>query len=105
MRQLKFGNPAITEEFAASMARLGHPLPWDCQDGGIFDANSLLIGEVRGRDAESTLRLAAKIIIAMNTCGGFKAQITSDELADKDDQTDREIAELEVLAIRNRATD
>ena len=81
MAQLKFDNPAVTEEFAASMQRLGAPLPWDWQDGGLTDANGRLIAEFyASKDPDKNLHIISNVVIAMNTCGGFKAKITSDEL-------------------------
>lgn len=83
MAQLKFGNAAVTEEFNAAMKSLGAPLPWDWQDGGVFDANGRLIGEFNASaDPDKNLQVTSMVIIAMNTCGGYKASITSDELSD-----------------------
>lgn len=83
MAQLKFSTPAITEEFDASLRKLGAPLPWDWQDGGVFDANGRLIGEFQAsKDPDENLRVVSMVIIAMNTCGGYKAKITSDELSE-----------------------
>lgn len=83
MAQLKFSNPAITDEFAASMEKLGAPLPWDWTDGGLTDANGRLIGELyASKDPDKNLRIVANVVLAMNTCGGFKAQINSDKLSD-----------------------
>lgn len=83
MAQLKFGNAALTEEFAASMKALGAPLPWDWMDGGLIDADGRLIAELyASRDPDKNLRIVSNVVIAMNTCGGFKAQIASDELSE-----------------------
>ncbi|OQW71681.1 MAG: hypothetical protein BVN33_14715 [Proteobacteria bacterium ST_bin13] len=81
MPQLKFDNPAVTEEFAASMKRLGAPLPWDWHDGALLDANGRLIAEFyASKDPNRNLEITSRVVIAMNTCGGFKAKITGDEL-------------------------
>lgn len=83
MAQLKFGNAAITEEFAASMNALGAPLPWDWTDGGLLDANGRLIAEFyASKDPDKNLRIVSNVVVAMNTCGGFKAQIVSEELSE-----------------------
>lgn len=83
MAQLRFENPAITEEFDAALRALGAPLPWDWHDGALVDASGRLIAEFyASRDAAANLRIVSMVVIAMNTCGGYRAQITSDELSD-----------------------
>lgn len=83
MAQLKFANPAVTQEFAASMEKLGAPLPWDWTDGGLTDANGRLIAEFyASKDPDKNLSIVSNVVIAINTCGGYKAQITSDELSE-----------------------
>ena len=83
MAQLKFGNAAITEEFAASMKALGAPLPWDWTDGGLIDADGHIIASFHASpDPDKNLRIVSNVVVAMNTCGGFKAHIASEELSE-----------------------
>lgn len=85
MAQLKFENPAVTEEFAAAMKKLGAPLPWDWHDGGIIDADGMIIAEFRAsRDPDKNLHIVSNVVVAVNTCGGFRAQITSSDLDPED---------------------
>lgn len=58
MAQLRFENPAITEEFDAALRALGAPLPWDWHDGALVDASGRLIAEFyasRGKYIRSVL--------------------------------------------------
>ncbi len=81
--ELRITNPRITSDFAAALERLGHPLPWsfsqDPDDVGVItDANGkavLTVDQWRGRSDEDVLRIVGNILVAMNTCGGFKMQI------------------------------
>ena len=54
------------------------PLPWDrhkTRKGWIVDANGLAVCVLDASDPEWR-GLAEMIIVAVNTCGGFKAEIT-----------------------------
>ena len=75
-KQLRVESPDLHAQFQAMCPEA--PLPWERGTGrkrwAIVDATG---EEVCGFDgsAEETPRLMAMIILAVNTCGGFKAQL------------------------------
>ena len=77
---LRVENPKTTEGFAAEAQSLKHPLPWDFskEDAGtIVDANGdpvLVVDYDRERHDHDVLRIVGLVLVAVNTCGGFKCQ-------------------------------
>jgi hypothetical protein len=72
------------DDFAAKLASLGVPAPWELHDeelGVILAANKAGVltvdtGTSPYPDIETTIALA--VILAVNTCAGFKATIVED---------------------------
>ncbi len=67
----------ISEQFVAMAKACGAPLPWEECDGGVCDADGDIVLEIRMPDPEMTLRIAALVVLAVNTCGSFRAVATS----------------------------
>lgn len=71
---LRVENPKISDDFQAMCPRA--PLPWNIGTGrkrwSIVDATGEEICCFDG-SAEDTPALMAMILVAVNTCGGFKA--------------------------------
>ncbi len=77
-------DPAPAETFARSLAALHVRLPLDhhaAEVGVVVDAagHDVFCVDTNGeRDDEEVLAIATWIICAVNTCGGFRAEVRSD---------------------------
>ena len=80
MSYLRFDNPETTEDFVA-LVPASTPLPWsigpDESDFVIVDANGHAVCDCHYyfKDGRDTQRLLAAIVLAVNTCAGFKASV------------------------------
>ena len=70
-------HPTGSDEFAAMLAKAGAPAPWRlCEEepGEILDATSATVLVVdMGGSQDNDSEIALSIMIAVNTCAGFKA--------------------------------
>lgn len=79
MGDLRFERPETTEQFAALMAAAGARLPFtsDPSELGVIrdaDGNDVLTVDVNNeRSDEEVAQIVAWVLVAVNTCGGFKA--------------------------------
>lgn len=73
MAMLRVDDIRISEQFVAVAKECKAPLPWEEADGGVCDANGDLVLEVKMETPQQTLRVASLIVLAVNTCGSFKA--------------------------------
>ena len=73
MADLRIDNIRSTDPFVAMAKACDAPLPWEECDGGVCDANGNIVLEVSMPDPEMTLRVASLIVLAVNTCGSFRA--------------------------------
>jgi len=73
MADLRVEDIRISEQFLAMAKACDAPLPWEECDGGVCDADGNIVLEVTMPDPEMTLRIASLIVLAVNTCGSFKA--------------------------------
>jgi len=80
MADLRIENPATTEQFVALLAAQNVCLPLDHAAGDVgvvvdADGNTVFVVDVNNdRDDDEVFRIAAWIVLAVNTCGGFKAE-------------------------------
>ena len=83
MSKIEFENPDTTEQFKAMMDKLSAPLPWsEDAEGSVSDANGkwvLQIDPNDERDYSEVETIASYAVLAINTCGGFKAERTSEK--------------------------
>lgn len=81
MGDLRIESVKLTEDFADNLGRLGVPAPWswaeDPQDvGNIHARDGQYVCTLDTRDglpASVILERAAAIVVAVNTCAGFRA--------------------------------
>lgn len=79
MADLRIENPKTTEEFVALLASAGVKLPLRLHDedlGVVVDArghNVLVVDENHARSDDQAEAIAQWIVLAVNTCGGFRA--------------------------------
>ena len=72
---------SANEEYRVGLAALGVPAPWrlDDEDVGTIlhaeNASVLTVDVNRELDDETVGRIALDIILAVNTCAGFRAKI------------------------------
>jgi hypothetical protein len=74
---LRVENPHLTDDFQRLANAIQSPLPWtsDDQEPGVLrDANGDLLLAACGSPAEAKV-ICALIMLAVNTCGGFKAEV------------------------------
>lgn len=64
---LRVEDPAISDDFRSLVPEA--PLPWSAEGGSVLDAEGAQV-------CLTTPRLAALIVIGVNTCGGFRATLT-----------------------------
>lgn len=80
MSDLRTENPRTTEQFGALLARLDVTLPLALHDehvGVVIDAGKrdVFVVDVNGeRDDGQVTQIALWIVLAVNTCGGFRAE-------------------------------
>lgn len=79
MAELRVEDARLTSDFAAVLAAQGAPAPWDTEDdnpGVLLTANGecvLTIDADRNLPDEVVSAIASAVIVAVNTCAGFKA--------------------------------
>lgn len=79
MATLRVESVKLTEDYAASLAAIGFPAPWELDDeepGNIHAASGAYICTVdtsRNLEDHQVIEAATAIIIAVNTCAGFRA--------------------------------
>lgn len=82
MADLRFEKPTTTEGYVALLADLGIMLPLDLCDehsGSVIDAagDEILVADPNSELGDDHARdIALAIILAVNTCGGFKAEVS-----------------------------
>ena len=69
MTPLTITRTTSTEQFVKWCAEAGHPLPWDVDEGEILDLFAHQVADLWNAD------LALLIVLAVNTCGGFQAEL------------------------------
>lgn len=77
MAVLKIDDVRISEQFVSMAKACEAPLPWEECDGGVCDADGNIVLEVTMPNPEMALRVASLIVLAVNTCGSFKAVRTT----------------------------
>lgn len=76
---LRITNPQTIDQFRMMLEQLDVPAPWelDSQDPGMINdaigAHVLTVDEPRDRSDDDAQGIALAIILAVNTCAGFKA--------------------------------
>jgi len=81
MADLRAENPATTEQFAKLMADQGVRLPLGLDPdniGVVVDANGngIITVDVNGELPDDQAdKIAACVMLAVNTCGGFRAEV------------------------------
>lgn len=77
MADLRIANPSTTEEFNGLLRDLMAPPPWNFTEGGtVIDAAGDVVLQVDPngeRPDPQVADLAVWIVMAVNTCAGFKA--------------------------------
>ena len=80
MGELRIENPATTDQFVALMEAADVKLPLALHDGDlgvVVDAEGrdvLTVDVNGGRPDEAVEQIAGWIVLAVNTCGGFRAE-------------------------------
>lgn len=79
MTDLRFQEPATTEEFCRWLSAMQAPLPWreGADPGDLLDANGEQVAIVAlSRDPLTAAEVGRAILVAVNTCGGFRVAST-----------------------------
>lgn len=72
--RLKVSDVRLSDQFAKMAKACKAPLPWNVDDlGHVHDARGLVIMDLYLGGAQDALDCAHLIVLAVNTCGGFKA--------------------------------
>lgn len=80
MADLRVENPATTEAYVAALAQVGVKLPLNLSttDTGVItdaDGRGIITIDVNNEMPDEQVEIIALwIVLAVNTCGGFKAQ-------------------------------
>lgn len=75
---LRVSDVKISQQFIDKMSALDAPLPWDTDGfGEVIDANGEGVCLVSG-SAPFNEQIALMIVVAVNTCGSFRATRRSD---------------------------
>ena len=68
---LRISNPKISADFIAALNKAEAPLPWEVNDiRQVIDANGYLVCDCDGPHGQL---IAEMIVVAVNTCGSFRA--------------------------------
>jgi hypothetical protein len=72
--RLEVSDVRLSSEFAKMAKACKAPLPWDVDAlGRVHDARGLVICELDIAGERDRIAAAHLIVLAVNTCGGFKA--------------------------------
>lgn len=72
--RLEVSDVRLSTEFAKMAKACKAPLPWDVDDNGrVHDARGLVIMDLHIAGQLDRIACAHLIVLAVNTCGGFKA--------------------------------
>lgn len=70
---LRIESVKISQDFIDAMAKLDAPLPWGSTDTGeVYDADMHIVCDVSDY-LPNGAAVAAMIVVAVNTCGSFRA--------------------------------
>lgn len=79
MADLRIENVKLTDDFRAAAAAAGAPLPWAVgEDGELVDADGkpvLVVDVYCERTAANMQRVLGLLLIAVHTCGGYRAAL------------------------------
>lgn len=68
---LRISNTRISADFIEALNRAEAPLPWEANDiRQVIDANGYLVCDCNGPHGQM---IADMIVLAVNTCGSFRA--------------------------------
>lgn len=71
---LRISDTRTSRQFIDSLNVLGAPLPWGSNDDGeVYDADGDIVCDVSDFITNGWASVAALIVLAVNTCGSFKA--------------------------------
>lgn len=71
---LRISNPARCKQFIERLNVLGAPLPWGSNElGQVYDADGDVVCDVSEHITNGWESVAEMIVLAVNTCGSFKA--------------------------------
>jgi len=86
MSDLRFEKPETTELFKTDLDLTGSPAPWAVRDdGSVVDADGDLVLQIdpeRARSDFEVSRIGALLMIAVNTCAGFRAELSESATGD-----------------------
>ena len=76
---LRVSDVRISADFIEALNKAEAPLPWDVNDiRQVIDANGYLVCDVDGPHGQ---QIAEMIVVAVNTCGSFRATRRPDDNA------------------------
>lgn len=84
MTDLRIDSPQTTEAFVDLLSALNVRMPLALDDeniGAVIDADGrdvLTVDVNSDRKDEEVVQIAAFIVVAVNTCGGFRAELAAD---------------------------
>jgi hypothetical protein len=69
---LRVSDVKVSQQFIDKMKALDAPLPWQSDGNEVLDANGEGVCRVQGSPGYAT-EIAMMIVVALNTCGSFRA--------------------------------
>lgn len=77
---LRVTNVKTCQQFIERLNVLGAPLPWGSNDAGeVYDADGDIVCDVSDFITNGQASIAEMIVVAVNTCGSFRATSRDDD--------------------------